>query len=205
MWRNGCSRPLLESMAELKSSDVLNRVVARVYRSLLQYAVDCWPWTTSADTVAAESAEQKAIEPMTARQQVFVARLVEQITQRGDVVDFGSFRDNSELHYVSLAYLLGKLIADEKDLVVLLQAALSALGHDAEAAPDDDGVRASVVDRRRRLPVGIVFHVARSDAWRKHRVASVTPGTRDVTGQHRARPESRREARSCFACSLSRR
>lgn len=120
-------------MADLKSSDVLNRVLARVYRSLLQYAVDCWPWSRATDTAAIDTPEQKSIEQMTLRQQEFVARLVDSIMRRGDVVDFGSFPDNSELHYVSLDYLLGKLIADEQDLVVLLKSALSALHHDPEA------------------------------------------------------------------------
>ena len=120
-------------MADLNSSDVLNPVLVRLYRSLMQYAVDCWPWSRSTDTVGAEPPEQKEIEQMTKRQQEFVARLVDLITRRGDVVDFGSFPDNSELHYVSVDYLLGKLIADEQDLVTGLQAALPALQNDAEA------------------------------------------------------------------------
>src|SRR5436305_2019737 len=112
MWRSGCSRlPFWkrpEFMADLNSSDVLNRGLARLNRSLMQYAVDCWPWTRATDTAAIETPEQKSIEQMTLRQRDFVARLVELIMRRGDVVDFGSFPDNSELHYVSLEYLLGK-------------------------------------------------------------------------------------------------
>jgi len=120
-------------MADLNSNDVLNRVLARLNRSLMQYAVDCWPWSRATDTSAIETPEQKFIEQMTVRQRDFVARLVELIMRRGDVVDFGSFPDNSELHYVALDYLLGKLIADEQDLVALLKSALSALHHDPEA------------------------------------------------------------------------
>ena len=120
-------------MADSNPGDMLNRVLARLYRSLLQYAVDCWPWTSATDTAASEMPEQRVIEEMTARQQEFVARLADLITRRGDVVDFGSFRDNSELNYVSLDYLLGKLIADEQGLIAELQVALPALQHDAEA------------------------------------------------------------------------
>jgi hypothetical protein len=120
-------------MTDLNSSDVLNRVLARLYRSLMQYAVDCWPWSRATDTAAAETPEQKTIEQMTLRQQEFVARLADLVMRRGGVVDFGSFPDNSELHYVSLDYLLGKLIEDEQNLIAELQTALSALGHDAEA------------------------------------------------------------------------
>jgi hypothetical protein len=121
-------------MVDLKSSDVLNRLLARLYRSLLQYAVDCWPWTTAADTAVIESTEQRSIEQIAVRQRAFVARLVDLISRRGDVVDFGSYPDNSELHYVSLDYLLGKLIADEQGLVAELQAALVDLPSDADAA-----------------------------------------------------------------------
>ena len=120
-------------MTESNSSDVLNRVLARLYRSLMQYAVDCWPWSRATDTEAAEVPEQKAVEQMTLRQQEFVARLADLVMRRAGVVDLGTFPDNSELHYVSLDYLLGKLIADEQDLVAEVQSALSALGHDAEA------------------------------------------------------------------------
>jgi hypothetical protein len=112
-------------MADLKSSDALNRLVVRLYRSLLQYA---------ADTAAAESTEQRAIEKVAVRQQAFIARLVDLISRHGDVVDFGSYPDNSELHYVSLDYLLGKLIADEQGLIAELQAALPVLRSDADAA-----------------------------------------------------------------------
>ncbi len=119
-------------MADLNSSDVLNRVLARLNRSLLQYAVDCWPWSTATDTATAATPEQKSVEEMTLRQQQFVARLVDLIVRRDDVVDFGSFPDNSELHYVSLDYLVGKLLIDEQELVGELQAALSALDADVE-------------------------------------------------------------------------
>ncbi|HEY2251322.1 MAG TPA: hypothetical protein VGH74_09690 [Planctomycetaceae bacterium] len=120
-------------MADSNSSDVLNRVLARLNRSLLQYAVDCWPWSSATDTAAVETPEQKSVEQMTLRQQQFVARLVDLIMVRDDTVDLGSFPDNSELHYVSLEYLLGKLIKDEQELVAALQSALSALESDVEA------------------------------------------------------------------------
>ena len=121
-------------MADLNSSDVLNRLLVRLYRGLLQYAVDCCSWTTAADTAAIESGEQMAIEQIAARQKAFIARLVELISRRGSVVDFGSYPDNSELHYVALDYLLGKLIADEQGLIAELQAGLRVLQSDAEAA-----------------------------------------------------------------------
>jgi hypothetical protein len=121
-------------MTDSNSSDVLNSVLARLYRSLMQYAVDCWPWSTATDTEAAELPEQKVIEQMTLRQQEFVARLADLVMHCGGAVDLGTFPDNSELHYVSIDYLLGKLIADEQELVIEIQTAGAGLGHDPEAA-----------------------------------------------------------------------
>src|SRR5262249_7438581 len=68
------------------------------------------------------------------RQQEFVGRLVALLQQRGQYVDFGTYPDNSELHYVSLAYLLGKLIADEEKLVAVLEQARAAIHDDPPAA-----------------------------------------------------------------------
>jgi len=108
-------------------------VLGRLNRSLLQYAVDCWPWSRATDTSELETPEQKSIEQMTARQQEFVARLVDLIMHEGGAVDLGTFDDHSELHYVGVDYLLGKLLADEQELVGELQSALSALDSDVEA------------------------------------------------------------------------
>lgn len=116
-------------MADQNANDILNNLVARVYRSLLQYAVECWPWTD-----ASNAAEQQAIEQMASRQQSFVGRLVDLLNDRGENVDLGNFPDNSELHYVSVDFLLGKLIADEQSVVAGLEAAHGALHGDPQAA-----------------------------------------------------------------------
>jgi hypothetical protein len=121
-------------MTDEAGTDILNRLVPRVYRSLLQYTVECWPWTPSAESPDGKSPEQKAIEQMAARQQEFVARLVDLLSRRGVVVDFDNYPDYSELHYVALDYLLGKLIADEQRLVSELEAARGAIHNDPPAA-----------------------------------------------------------------------
>jgi hypothetical protein len=121
-------------MAGQNNTDVLNRLVERMYRCLLQYTVECWPWTTSSESPDGKSPEQKAIEQMAARQQEFVGRLVELVSQRGQVADFGNYPDNSELHYVSLDYLVGKLITDEERLVADLESAREAVRNDPPAA-----------------------------------------------------------------------
>jgi hypothetical protein len=121
-------------MADQTNNDVLNRLVARLYRSLLQYTVECWPWTTSTESADGKSPEEKTVEQMAARQLVCVGRLVDRLQERGEVVDFGNYPDYSELHYVALDYLLGKLIADEEKLVTELEAARVAIHDDPLAA-----------------------------------------------------------------------
>jgi hypothetical protein len=137
-------------MAEQNQNEILNRVVARLYRCLLQYAMECWAWTSDAETPGVEPPEQKAVEQMAARQREFVARLADLITQRGAAVDFGNYPDFSEMHYVSLDYLLGKLIADEQKLISELEAAHPALS-DATARGLLSEVLASEKDNLVRL------------------------------------------------------
>ena len=111
------------------TSGLLNRLLVRIYRGLLQYSADCWPWTD-----AEESAEKRAVERMGEAQRQNIGAVVEVLTGRGVVVDFGSYPDNSELHYVSLDYLLGKLIADEEAIVAEIEASQDEAAHDTEAA-----------------------------------------------------------------------
>jgi len=121
-------------MADQIPNDILNKIVARVYRCLVQYAMECWPWTTATETPGIEPPEQKAVDEIAARQRAFIARLVDVLTARGEVVDFGNFPDYSEMHYVSLDYLLRKFVVDEQKLVSELEAAVPALKGDATAA-----------------------------------------------------------------------
>jgi len=117
-------------MSEQNHSDVLNGLLVRLYRSLLQYGVEC----CSAWTSDAQAHEQQALEEMAARQRESVGQLVELLTARGLAIDFGNFADYSELHYVSLKFLLGKLIDDQQQVIAALEAGLAALGNDSEAA-----------------------------------------------------------------------
>ncbi len=121
-------------MADQNHSDSLNRLLVRIYRGLLQYAVECWPWSAAAEANGVEPPEQRAIEKMAARQQQSIARLVELLSKRRAAVDFGVYPDNSELHYVSLDYLIGKLVAEEERLVTEVEAAQKGLAGDPEAS-----------------------------------------------------------------------
>ncbi len=111
------------------TSEILNRLLVRIYRGLLQYSVECWPWTD-----AGESAEKRAVERMAAAQQAEIARIVDLLNERGVAIDFGNFPDNSELHYVSLDYLVAKLVEDEAAIVAEVEASRSQLAHDPDGS-----------------------------------------------------------------------
>ncbi len=131
MWRAGYSNKFSGLMADQNHNAVLNRVASRVYRSLMQYAMECWPWSDAAETPGIELPEEKAVKQMAARQRDFVARIAAVLTERGEIVDLGNYPDFSEMHYVSLDYLLGKLVDDEQRLISDLQAAQKALQGDS--------------------------------------------------------------------------
>lgn len=108
----------------------LNAALVRVYRSLLQYVDECWPWAAHD-----ESAEQRAVRDMAHQQRGFVSGLVDLLAERGWAIDFSNFpTEFTDLHYVSLDYLVGKLIADETDLISFLEQSRSAITGDPSAA-----------------------------------------------------------------------
>lgn len=121
-------------MADQNHSELLNHLLRRIYRGLLQYSVECWPWTQASESPDGKSGEQKAVEQMAASQQQLVARLVDLLVERGATVDLGNYPDYSEMHYVSLDYLLGKLIDGQVRLIAELEAAGPMLRDDPEAA-----------------------------------------------------------------------
>ena len=121
-------------MADENHSDLLNRLLVHLYRGLLMYAVECWPWSSAAEDEGVEPPEQRAIETMAARRQQGLARLVDVLSRRRAAVDFGVYPDNSHLHYVSVDFLIGKLITDQERLIAELEAAKKGLTGDPEAA-----------------------------------------------------------------------
>lgn len=116
-------------MPDPQHNAALNDLLIQVYRSLLQYTVECWPWS---DPDA--EAEQEVITQMAARQRAVVARIAELLDGRQQTVDFGTYPDWSELHFVSLDYLLGKLIDDEQQLIAAIERAQPGLKPDPQGS-----------------------------------------------------------------------
>lgn len=107
----------------------LNAVLIRVYRCLLQYVEECWPWAA-----LNESGERLAVQGLAREQQHFVGGLVDLLSSRGWPIDFDNYpTDFTDLHYVSLDYLLGRMADDEQELVSVIDSARAASSGDPSA------------------------------------------------------------------------
>jgi hypothetical protein len=116
-------------MNELSPEQRLNQVLIRLYRSLLQYTAECWPWLD-----AGENGERQTLQQMAADQQAQVGRIVELLLNRGANVEFDNYpTEYTDLHYVALDYLLGQLIADEEELLAEIRDVQGDLATDREA------------------------------------------------------------------------
>lgn len=118
----------MKIMPDANSNAALNDLLVLVGRSLLQYAIECWPWAGADD-----DPEHRAFEELSHDQRATASRIAILLDKRGWPVDFGLYPDWSELHYVSLDYLLKKVIADEEELVAAIERAAPACQSDPEA------------------------------------------------------------------------
>lgn len=106
----------------------LNDLVIRVYRSLLQYANECWPWGG-----AQEETEQKTVAELAADQLHHLEPLAELVLARSQTIDYGIYpMDFGELHYVALDYLMHELLQNQSGLIATLEREQAAAVADAE-------------------------------------------------------------------------
>ncbi len=116
-------------MAEIQHNSRLNAFVIAIGRSLLQYADECWPWASMSETEA-----QSALRRLAALQRQEVAALSELLDQRGHVIDFGGYpTEYTDLHFVSLDFLLSRILSGEQAVVVELDDAAHACIDDPAA------------------------------------------------------------------------
>lgn len=108
----------------------LNDLVIRVYRSLLQYTNECWPWGG-----AEEEFEQKTVAELAANQLHHLEPLADLVLDRSGTIDYGIYpMDFGELHYVALEYLMHELLQNEAGLIATLEREQIAAAADAELA-----------------------------------------------------------------------
>ncbi len=113
----------------MQQNEVLNQVLVVMGRSLLQYSADAWPWTGSRS-----SAARTAVEALIAEQKARVGQLADLLDSRGWTIDFGVYPDFTDLHYLSLDFVLPHLVENERGVVTEIETALPKSASDPEAA-----------------------------------------------------------------------
>jgi hypothetical protein len=115
-------------MMSATSTTALNDGLILLYRSLVQYAAECWPWSNAAEL-------ETAVRGIAAEQMDSIEQINQLLVQRGEYVELGAYpTEYTDLHYVSLKYLLRQMSRNQHDVIAGLQAACSAATDDTEAA-----------------------------------------------------------------------
>lgn len=112
-------------MALSTELEILNRVQRQLSGCFLQYVGEIWPWTS----VGAEGSKLKTVlDQCVARQKESIAMLIEHLASRQARVEFGSYSaDFTDLHYVSLRFLIKHLISSQTLVVESLNRAVTTL------------------------------------------------------------------------------
>lgn len=107
----------------------LNDLLVTLGRSLLQYVGESWPWTgPGAGDLGAP------LVPLVERQKAHVRRLAELLDARRWPVDAGIYpAEYTDLHYLSLDYLLGLLVQSETAVLRQIEETLRRCEADEEA------------------------------------------------------------------------
>jgi len=113
----------------MQQNEVLNRVLVVMGRSLLQYSADAWPWTGSGSTVP-----RATVESLTAEQSGRVRKLAELLDRRGWTIDFGVFPDFTGLHFLSLDFVLPRLVENQRAVVKEIEMAIPKCTGDPDGA-----------------------------------------------------------------------
>jgi hypothetical protein len=125
---------------------ILNDVLIALHRSLLQYVGESWPWTSEHSSAAREALAQEA-----ASQAETVTGLTELLRERGFPVAFGTYPDFSNLNYLSLDFLLKRVVKDQQQVVSACERAAHALADSPDDAELIREIAASEKDRLEHL------------------------------------------------------
>jgi hypothetical protein len=109
---------------------VLNRILARESRTLLQYLSDAWPWASAGerDTLA-------ELRRLIAEEREATQRVGDLLVRRRGVPAVGAYPEGfSETHYLAMDHLLPRLVAYQRWALKELEHDLTQLAGDDEAA-----------------------------------------------------------------------
>ena len=113
----------------MQQNELLNQVLIVMGRSLLQYAPQAWPWVGNGS-----NGVRSAIDGLIADQTSRVQKLADLLDDRRWTIDFGTFPDYTNLHFLALDYVLPHLVDNEKTVVREIELALPRCIGDAEGA-----------------------------------------------------------------------
>lgn len=134
-------------MAHVQHNAKLNQLQIDLGRSLLQYVGHCSTWSSRSD-----AALQKEFTELVAIQQGHVAQLSNLLMDRRWSIDFGGFPATfTDLHFLSLKYLLKQIIVNQKAVLVELEEASHTCVDDPEAVQLIEQVLASERQLTERL------------------------------------------------------
>ena len=121
----------LTFMALTSELEILNRVLRDLSGCFLQYVGECWPWTAfGSDGNKQRNAVMQCVE----RQRQSIGLIASFLNPKQDRVEFGDFStDYTDLHYVSLQFLVKRLVESQQKLVESADRSLAQLSG-AEAA-----------------------------------------------------------------------
>ena len=125
---------------------ILNDVLIALHRSLLAYMSEAWPYTDDHS-----AAMQDVVSKEAASQAETVEGLTELLKERGFPVSFSTYPDFSNLNYLSLDFLLKRIVKNQEGVVAACRsAAISLVDH-----PEDQElvreIEASEEDRLQHL------------------------------------------------------
>lgn len=112
-------------MALSTDLEILNRVLRELSSCFLQYAGECWPWTSAG---AEGSKLRDSVMRCVERQRQSVGLIAEHLAAHQDRVEYGKFSaEFTDLHYVSLTFLLKRLVESQKKLVEFIDRTVTLL------------------------------------------------------------------------------
>ena len=123
-----------------QQNEQLNALLIALSRSLLQYAGYCELWTTEENHQASAT-----LSEVVSGQRENIGYLVSLLESRRWRIDWGTFNTLfTDLHFLSLQFLLPQIIADQQTVVEIAEQTEADLTDDAEALPLVEKIAADV-------------------------------------------------------------
>lgn len=111
------------------TNERINDILIGLSHSLLHYVGETWPWTSEN-----ERGVREQLHALITQQQHQVAKLATYLSNQGHIIDFGTYpTEYTDLQYLSLDYLLKRLIEDQEYVLKDIQTAAQDPSTDAGA------------------------------------------------------------------------